>query len=98
MPKDEQAERDKAIPSRGDEMASDGESSDDPRHSERKEAVAGDEDCLKEPQGGRLCAELPGEPAYPHSGSEEPTDKDSQITHNLNMYDDEIWESPGAAM
>lgn len=98
MPQGENAERRRAIPSRGDEVASDGGSSDDPRHSERKEAVAGDKDSLEEPQGDRLCAELSGEPANPQSGSEEPTDKDGRVTHSLNMYDDEIWEGPGAAM
>lgn len=94
--KDEHAER--QIPSCGDEMETDGESSDNPRHSERKEAVAGDRDCLKEPQGDRLCAELGGEPAEPQCGSEGPIDKDGHVTHSLNVYDDEIWEDPGVSV
>lgn len=98
MPKDEHAERQREIPSRGDEVASDEESSDNPRLSERKEAVAGDQDCLSEPQGDRLCAELSREPARPQCGSEEPDDKDGHIIHSLNIYDDEIWEDPGAAV
>lgn len=96
MSKDVQAERQRVIPSLRDEVASNGVSSDNPQHSERKEAVAGNKDCLKEPHGDQLCAELLGEPASPQSGSEEPTNKDCHITHSLNMYEDEIWEGPGA--
>lgn len=98
VPKDEHAERQGAIHSREDARASDEVSSDNPRHSERKEAVAGDTDCLREPQGDRLCAEPLGEPANHQSGSEEPVDKDGYITHSLNMYDDEIWEAPDAVV
>lgn len=85
VPKDKHAERQRAIPS---------QSSDNPRLSERKDAVAGDQDCLSESQ----CAEPSREPARPQCGSEEPDDKDGHIMHSLNMYDDEIWEDPGAAV
>lgn len=98
MPKDEQAERARAIPSQRDKMTSDGDSGDTPRDSKRKEAVAGDEDCHREPRDDPLCAELSGEPAYPQSGSDEPIDNEGHVTQGLNMYDDEIWEGPVAAM
>lgn len=93
--KDEQAEGQRVFPSLGDGVASDGVSSDNSQHLERKEAVAGNKDCVKEPHGDQLCAELLGEHASPQSGSEEPINKDGHITHSLNMYEDEIWEGPG---
>lgn len=65
---------------------------------ERKEAVAGDGNCLKQPQGDQLCAEPSGEPAYPKSSGEEAADKEDHVVHHSSNYDDEVWESPGAAV
>lgn len=96
--KDEQAEGRRAIPSPGEEIRSVGGSGGNQSQPERKEAVAGDENCLRQPQGDRLCAEPSGEPAYPESSCEEAADKDGHVTCSSNIYDDEIWESPGAAV
>lgn len=95
---DEQAERQRASPSRGEEIRSVGDSCDKRSQSERKEAVAGDENCLRQPQGDRLCAEPSGEPAHPQASGQEAADKGGHVTCSSNIYDDEIWESPGAAM
>lgn len=95
---DQQAEGRRAIPSHGEEIRSVGDSGGNQSQSERKEAVAGDEKCLRQPQGDRLCAEPSGEPGYPESSCEEAADKDDHVTCSSNIYDDEIWESPGAAV
>lgn len=97
VPNEKQAERVRVTPFHRDKLES-GDSSDIPRDSNREETVARDEDCHTEPQDNQLCAEMSGEPVYPQSGGDEHIDNEGHITQGMNIYDDEIWEGPGAAI
>lgn len=92
---DEQPEGQKTTLTRGEEITSVGAN---PGHSERD-----DKNCHRVSQGEPLCAEPSGEPAYPEANAEsrgeEAADEDGHVTRSSsNFYDDEIWESPSAAV